>query len=112
MATPNARRTLVHTPACRFRDFKSAEIWDYGAKNAQGRCIITNQRMLLMSCEPGTTATITPNGAPAKGGTKGSVGLTYTARTSVWFHPIPVTNFRSIELLIETGSTSVGNHAT
>jgi hypothetical protein len=95
-------------------DFKSAEMWDYNRKEethevySQGRCIVTNQRLLLMSCEPGSTTKFVPMGEPEKGHQKGVISVSYNARTSVWYHPIPLGNFRSIELLINVGARSEG----
>ena len=67
--------------------FKSAEIWDYQQDDkkktySQGRCVITSQRLLLMSCEPGTMTKFVQTGAPQKGRAKGRVELNYSASSA------------------------------
>jgi len=74
----------------------------------KGRAVVTNKRLLLLSCEPGYAAHASYTNKPWKGSGKGSVDLRYDAKMSVWYRPVPLANLKSIEMLIETGTVAEG----
>eukprot|EP01043_Picozoa_sp_COSAG02_P031570 COSAG02_NODE_2067_length_9945_cov_24.620150_6_plen_130_part_00 len=69
--------------------------------------MVTSQRLLLLSCQPTTGASINVNGKPHMGYAQGSVALTYKAANSVSYRPVSLANIRSIAMLMETATEGV-----
>jgi hypothetical protein len=92
-------------------DYASVEIWEYGkrdktlAKYPAGKALLTSHRLLLLSCQPTSSGGITVTGNPEYGRLKGTISLSYKAANSVSYRPVPLANFRSISMMMETSTT-------
>ena len=92
-----------------FMDFTSVEMWDFGKPDQktvypQGKVLLTNKRLMFVSCQPTFDATFTTEDNPHKGSLRGAHTLTYSADNAVWYYPVPLQNFRSIEMKASVGS--------
>jgi hypothetical protein len=68
--------------------FDSVEMWAYAENNnrrksSSGKALVTNQRLLFLSCNPSNSASMISVGSPVDGGQKGQYVLTYKASNSV-----------------------------
>jgi hypothetical protein len=53
----------------------------------RGQAVITNRRLLLVSCEPALEAKFDVSGEPHKGRKAGHVDLAYETQSTVWYKP-------------------------
>ena len=60
----------------------------------------------MLSCQPSSVATIKVTDEPHKGNKKGSMALTYKATNSVSYRAVPLTNFRTISMVMETSASA------
>ena len=90
--------------------YESLKMWEYGRKDKTeqelpaGKALITNQRLLFLSCQPTYSASITKTGSPHLGRDVGHYDLSYKAANSVSYQPIPLGCFRALSLSMETAT--------
>ena len=71
-----------------------------------GKAVLTNKRVLLISCQPNVVADFSTGDFIVPGHWMFGYGLSYAVANSVAYTSIPLTNFRSLEMVVQTSCSA------
>lgn len=73
---------------------------------SQGKALITNKRLIILSCEQSKNAAFATIGTAKLGNDSGKHVITYSTITASQYYPVPLSNFRAVSMDIVSGTES------
>ena len=71
-----------------------------------GKALVTNKRLIVLSCEQSKSAAFSTTGTPKLGLQSGTHKLTYSTVSASQYYPVPLPNFRAVEMDIKSATNT------